>query len=126
MREQGVRRAVQLRDRDDVAAELGDVERRIIDRRLPRAHAQRFQAALERRDPPLQHRRGRVADPAVAIPLDLEIEEGRPMVGAVERIRDGLIDRDRHGLRRRIDLIAAVNRDRLASHGLTSTLPGRS
>src|SRR2546427_4441770 len=58
--------------------------------------------------------------------LDLEIEEARPMVGAVDRIRDGLIDRDRHGLRRRIDLIAAVNRERLASHGLTSTLPGRS
>src|SRR2546427_12134734 len=58
--------------------------------------------------------------------LDLEIEEGTPMVGAPDRIRDGLIDRHRHGLRRRIDLIAAVNRERLASHGLTSTLPGRS
>src|SRR2546427_6477795 len=61
-----------------------------------------LQAALERGDAPLQDRRGRVADPAIAIPLDLEIEQGRAMVGAVERIRHGLIDRDRHGLRRRI------------------------
>src|SRR6266581_2996221 len=42
------------------------------------------------------------------------------MVGAVERIRDGLIDRDRHGLRRGIDVVAAVNGDRLALHVLTS------
>src|SRR2546427_10915041 len=85
-----------------------------------------LQAALERGDAPLQDRRGRVADPAIAIPLDLEIEQGRAMVGAVERIRHGLIDRDRHGLRRRIHVVTAVNRDRLASHGLTSRLPHRS
>src|SRR5439155_17479894 len=41
---------------------------------------------------------------------------GRPMVGAVEGIRDGLIDRDGHGLRRRVDVVAAVNGYRLASH----------
>src|SRR5207245_11175233 len=97
-----------------------------IERRLPAAHAQRLQAALERGDPPLQHRCRRVADPAVAKALDLKIEQGRAMVGAVERIRHGLIDRDRHGFRRRIHVVTAVNSDRLASHGLTSTLPGRS
>src|SRR5437764_9863069 len=42
------------------------------------------------------------------------------MVGAVERIRRSLVDRDRHGLRRRIDFVAAVNSDSFPSHVLTS------
>ena len=117
--EQGVRGAVELWHRHDIAAELGDVERRIVERRLSGTHAERFQAALERGDAALQDRRGGVRDAAVAESLDLEIEQGRAMVGTVEGIGHGLIDRDRHRLRRRIDVVAAVNGDRLASHAIT-------
>ena len=120
VREQGVGGPVELRDRDEVAAEFSDVEHRIVQRRLPRAHAQGLQPALEGRDPPLQHRVRRVADAAVAKSLDLEVEQGCSVVGAVERVRDGLIDRDGYGLRRRVDLVAAVNGDRLAFHVVTS------
>ena len=97
----------------------GEVEHRIIDRRLPGAHAQGVETALERGDTPLEHRGGRVADAAVAKALDFEIEQGRAVVGAVERIRDRLINRDSHGLRRRIVFVAAVNGDRLSSHLFT-------
>jgi len=60
---------------------------------LPGAHAEGFQAALEGGDAALEDGDGRVADAAVAEALDLEIEQGGAMVGAVEGIRDGLIDR---------------------------------
>ena len=114
--EQRVGGAVELRNRDDVAAQLGEVERpRSGPPPGPRLTHKRVDSSLERGDAPLQHRGGRVADAGVAIALDLEIEQRRSMVGAVERIRDRLIDRHGHGLRRRIDLVAAVNGDRLAS-----------
>ena len=56
----------------------------------------------------------------VAIAIDLEVEQRRAMVGAVEGVGDGLIDRHGDGLGRRIDVVAAVNGDRFASHGLTA------
>ncbi len=114
--EQRVRGAVELRHRDDVAAERRDVERRVVQRRLARAHAKRFEAAFQRRHAPLQDRIGRIVDPCVAEALGLEVEQGRAMLGAVECIGDGLIDRHRHGLGRGIDLVAAMDGDRVASH----------
>jgi len=120
VREERVGGAVELGHRDDVAPQLADVERGIVERRLPAAHAQRVHAALQGRHAPLQHRGRRIADPAVAKTVDLEIEEGGAVIGAVERIGDGLIDRDRHRLRRRIDFVAAVNGDRRVFHVFTS------
>ena len=120
MREEGVGRAVELRDRDDVGAHPGQVERRIVDRRLARADAQGLDAALERRDPALQHVGGGVADARVAIALRLQIEEGRAVVRAVERIGDGLVDRHRDRFGRRIALVPAMDRDGFVSHTCTS------
>ena len=119
MGEQRVRGAVELRHRDDVAAELGDVEHRVVERRLAGADAQRLDAAFERGDAALQHRVGRIADAAVAKAFDLEIEQRRAVVGAVERVGDGLIDRDRDRLGGRLDVVAAVDGDGLASHAVT-------
>src|SRR5579859_1146170 len=116
MSEQRLSGAIQHRNRDDIAAHPGEIEHCIMDRRLPGAHAQGFESSLQRGDAPLQHRCGRIADPAVAKPLDFEVEKGCPVVGTIELVGDGLIDWNRHGLGRRIDVIAAVNRDRLASH----------
>src|SRR6266850_6417613 len=91
-----------------------------MDGRLPCAHAQSFQSSLQRGDAPLQHGSGRVADPTVAKSFDFEIKKRCSMVGAIECICDGLIDWNGYRLRRGIDVIAAVNRDRLASHVFTS------
>jgi hypothetical protein len=74
--------------------------------------------ALQRGDAALQHIGGGIADPAVAVALGFEIEQRRAMLCAVEGVGDGLIDRHGNGLRRRIDLVAAVNGDRLGFHDL--------
>jgi hypothetical protein len=110
--------AVELRHGNDVAAEIGDVEHGIIQRGLPGTHAQRLNAAFQRGDAALQHVGGGIADPAVAVALGFEIEQRRAMRRAVEGIGDGLIDRHRHGLRRGVRLVAAVNGNRLALHDL--------
>src|ERR1700694_38675 len=91
-----------------------------MNRRLSRGDAQRVESSLEGGDAPLQHGGRRIADARVAIPLDLEIEQGRPVVGAVERVGDALTDRHGDGLRRRIDLVAAVDGNGLAFHAMTS------
>ena len=66
VREQRVGGAVELRHRNDVAAHLGEIEHRVIERRLAGAHAQRVEAAFERGDAALQHGGGRIADAAIA------------------------------------------------------------
>ena len=42
------------------------------------------------------------------------------MIGAVERVGDGLIDRHRDGLGRRLGVVAAVDGDRFAFHVFTA------
>ena len=69
-----MRGAVELRNGDDVASQLGDVQHGVIDRCLAAGNAQGLQPAFERGDAALQHRRGRVADAGVAESFDLKIE----------------------------------------------------
>ena len=116
MREQRVRGAVELRDRNDVAAHLGEIEHRVIQRRLPRTHAQRLKPALKRGDAALEHCGGRIADAAVAIALGFEIEQSGAVIGAVELVGHGLIDRDRDGPGGRISFVTAVDGHRIAFH----------
>ena len=116
MAEQRIRGAVELRYRDDIAAQFGEIEHRIVQRRLPRTHAQRFQPALELGDAAFEHRGGRIADAAVAKTWNLEVEQSGAVVGAVELIGDGLVDGDRDSLGRRLGFIAAVNGNRVAFH----------
>ena len=116
MAEQRVGRAVELRHRDDIAAHLGEVEHRVVERRLPRAHAHRLEAAFERGDAALKHRDGRIADAAVAEAFDFKIEQRGAVLGAVELVGYGLIDRNRDGLGRRLGFITAVDGDCVAFH----------
>ncbi len=116
MAEQRVGGAVELRHRDDVAAELRDVERGVVQRGLASADAQRLDAALERGDPALQHRGRGIADPAVAESFDLEIEQRGAVLGTVELVGNCLIDRDGDGFGRGLGVVTAVDRNRLASH----------
>jgi len=63
-----------LRHRHDVAAEVGDIENGVIERRLARTDAQRLDAAFERGDAPFQDRVGRIGNAAIPESLDFEIE----------------------------------------------------
>ena len=68
---------------------------------LSSANTERFQSPFERSDPPLEHCRRRIADPAIAISFHFEIEETRPMLGTVECIGHSLIYRPLSWDRRR-------------------------
>jgi len=116
--EKRMRRAVKLGNRDDIRTWLRDIYRGIVRCRLPCADTQGIESALESGDPTLQHSRGRIADAAVTISLDFEIEQRCPVIGGVERIRDSLIDRNRQGFRRWIRLVAEMDSDRFRFHGL--------
>ena len=116
VREQGVRGAVELRDGDDVAAGVGEVDEREMQRRLSGRDRERADAAFEFGDALFKHRRGRIRDPAVAIAFGLEIEQGGAVIGAVEGVGDGLVDRNGDGLGGRIGVVAGVNCNRFVAH----------
>ena len=118
-----MRRAVELRHGDDVAAVVGDIGESVVQGRLACGDGERADAALEFGDAPFQNVRRRIADPAVAEALGLQIEEGGGVIGAVERIGGRLVDRNGDGFRRRFDLVAAVNGDRLRTHGTQNPQP---
>ena len=116
MAEQGVRGAVELRHRDDVAAGVGKVNESKMQRRLAAGDRERADAAFELANALFQNRGGRVRNPAVAKAFRLEIEQSGAVIGAVEGVGRGLVDRNRDGLGRRIGFVAGVNCDRFAAH----------
>jgi hypothetical protein len=122
MGEQRVRGAVELQQGNDVAAHRSEVEYGVVQRRLPGTHAQGLDAAFERSDAALEHGGRRVADAAVAVTVGFEIEQGGAVIGAVEFVGDGLIDRDRDRPGCRFGLVTAVYGHRVALH----TFPPRS
>ena len=116
MREQRVRRAVELRRRDDVAAHAGEVEHRVVHRGLAGGHAYRLQSAFERRHAPLQHGSGGIADARVAVALDFQVEQRRGVLGAVESVGHGLVDGYRNRARSGVGLVTSMNGDCFAFH----------
>jgi hypothetical protein len=111
-----MRRTIELWNGNDVAAEIGDIDKGEMQRCLPRRDRERADTAFEFADAFLEHRGRRIGDTAVAKAFRFEIEQGRAVIGAVERIGDGLVDRDGNGLGGRIGLVAGVNGDRLVAH----------
>jgi hypothetical protein len=69
VREHGVCGSVELRYRDDIASEFGDIEEGIIDGRLPAADAQGFEPSFKCGDAALEDCGGRVRNARVAISL---------------------------------------------------------
>ena len=98
MAKQGVRGAVELRHGNDVAAGVGEIDEREMQRRLSGGDRERADAAFELGDALFQNRGGRIGDPAVAIAFGFEVEQGGAVIGAVEGVGGGLIDRNRDGL----------------------------
>ena len=95
---------------------VGHVRRVVVEGGLSRGDAQRSDAAFELGDALLQDGGGRIGDACVAEPFDLEIEERRAMLRAVERVRRRLVDGHRHGLGGGVGVIARMNCDRLSAH----------
>ena len=100
--------AIERRGGDDVIAGAeqrrdGDVHRRHAARRAHRADA-----ALQRRQALLEHRRRRIRDPAVDVARPLQVEQRRGLIGIVEDVGRRLIDR--HGARavHRIRMLAGM------------------
>ena len=116
MGEQRVRGAVELRQGNDVAAHRREVEHGVVQRRLAGTHTQRLDAAFERGDAALKHGGRRVADTAVAVTLGFEVEQGGAVIGTVEFVGDGLVDRDRDRPGCRFGLVTAVDGHSVASH----------
>ena len=102
--------AVEVGRRHDVVA---GIEQRHEGHRLGGQLAgggQRADAALEAGHALLEHRRGRVHDPRVDVPEAVEVEEVGRVVGVLEDVGRGLIER--HGTRAgdRVDALAGVQR----------------
>ena len=76
----------------------------------PLASASAADAALERGDALLEHVRGRVHDAGVDVAELLEREQIGGVLGALELIGGGLVDRHRDSARRRIGAPASVKR----------------
>ena len=102
--------AIEVGRGDDVVAR----PRQVLDRkgrgRLTAGERQRRRAALERRDALFEHVVGRVHDAGVDVAELLEREQIRGVLGALELIGGGLVDRHRDGARRRVSAPASVKR----------------
>ena len=115
--EQVVAAAVDRGRRDDVSARIHQRRDGEVERRLPARRADRADAAFERRDPLLQHRHRRVGDARVDVAGALEVEERRRLLGVVEDVGGGLIDRHRARAGHRIRLLPRVEAQRVALEG---------
>jgi hypothetical protein len=114
--EQRMRGAVELGHGHDVAAIIGGIDERKMQRGLTGCDRKRADAAFELGNALFKNSSGRIGNPAVAKAFALEIEQRGAVIGAVERIGDGLVDRDGDGLGGGIGFVARVNSDRLVAH----------
>ena len=114
--EQIVGAAIELADGDDVVADAGDRLDGVGDGGHAGRHHQPADAALHLGDALLQHRRRRVHDARVDVAGDLEVEQVGAMLGIVERIRGGLVDRHGGRLGRGLGRITVVQRQRFELH----------
>ena len=92
------------------------------DREVHRRHAargaDRADAGLERRQPLLQHRRGRVGDAGVDVPGPLQVEQRGRVVGVLEDERRRLIDRNGARAGHRVGMLAGMQAQRFKGRWL--------
>ena len=87
------RAAIELARGDELVARLHERMEDERLRRVARGDGERRRAAFERRDALLEHGLGRVHDARIDVAEDLEIEQRRRVIGAVEHEGRGLVDR---------------------------------
>ena len=104
------RAAVELLGRDELLARLHQAVHHDHLRGVAGGDREPGGAALERGDPLLQHRRGRVADAGIDVAERLQAEQRGRMVDVLEHERGGLVDRRRARAGGGIGLCAGVDR----------------
>ena len=114
--EQGMGRAIKLWHGNDVSAGIRNIQRRIIQRGLPGAHAQGGRAAFEQSHTLFEHCIGGISDAGIPVAVDFEIEQSRAVLRTVEGIGHGLIDRHRDGSGGGIGVETAMQRNSLVFH----------
>ena len=107
--------AVEVAGRDDVVAGLQDRRERQELRRLAARGGERRRTALERRDALLEDVGRRVHDPRVDVAELLQREEPRAVLGVVEGVGRGLVDRHRARVGPGRGLLPGVDLQRLES-----------
>ena len=110
---------------DDIVARARQILHRERRRRLAGPQGEGRHAALDRREPLLQNVVGRVHDPGVNVPEFLQGEQVRRVLGAVELIGRGLVDRHGDRIGGAVATPAGMQRQRFrvfAAHG--ACLPG--
>ena len=95
---------------------IGEIDEGEMQRGLSGRDRERADAAFEFGDAFFENRGGRIGDPAVAIAFGLEVEQRGAVVGAVERVGHGLVDRNGDRLGGRIGFVAGVDCDRFVAH----------
>ena len=116
VRQQSIGCAVKLGERDDVVARLGDIDQGVLDRRHSGTHAEAIYSTFECGNSFLQNCIGRISDPGVDVPLNLQVEQRRPVLGTVKLKCHSLIDRYCDGFGRGIAVVSRVNRDGFSFH----------
>ena len=130
---EGLEGVGELVDRPAVEAARGDelvarLHQRVEDQELrgvAGGHRQRRRAALERGDPLLQHRLGRVHDAGVDVAELLQAEQRGGMVDVVEDEGRRLVDRRRARAGRRVGLRAGMDGQRVETGVSSSSISPR-
>ncbi len=114
--EQVVGAAVELADRDDVVTDAGDGLDRVGDGRHAGGDAEAGNAALHLGDARFEHGSRRVHDAGVDVAGDRQVEQVGAVLGVVEGVRRGLVDRHGGGLGGRFGRVAMMERDGFELH----------
>ena len=106
--EQGIGGAIELWRTDNIAPVIGEGDKGKVQGGLARGSRQTRCSAFEGGHARFENSDGGIIDPSVAKTFSLKIKQGRTMVGAIEILGGGLIDRHGHGVGRRIMVKPAV------------------
>ncbi len=118
--EQGVGAAIQQGHADDVIALLGDIQDRVVDRGAAGAQRQAGDTAFQGGATLFQHVRGGVHDAGIDIAGNGQVEQVRAMLGVIELVGNGLVNRHGDGLGGRVGLEAGMDSQGLVFHVVLS------
>ena len=111
--------AIEGRSGDDVVAALANGEEGVGHRRHARGQGQAADAALQGRQPLFQHVAGGIHDAGVDVARHFEVEQVRPVLGVIEGVGGGLVNRGGDGVGSRVRLKAGVDGQGLDLHGVS-------